>query len=378
LQLQLNLNVAPDEDAAFAHRLSRVVTKLFARVIRAEEASDSPFTQERLDMEALICSTEDYLVSCQRAEQEGSAPSRESLEICYDMAKTLIISILGAHGSSTRLRQLMKDLGMMDDGNSALGELVAACEDDLGLPRQELPASSSTSRPPHSIDVAASPYVTSSPANGKPSTPSRDVAILVSKLGSAPAGDEREAALEEIRRYKASHGDEEIRAHLQQLSGPFREFIEEQLESNDPSPQKAVSLDLTGTSSVSERIRSLRSRLQVTEMAVQNAVEEKPSPDAAAATASNLPLKARSSPPKESKLAAPTPSRLASPPPSKLPTPTQSRLPAIGSSSQSLRERLTARRIEGTAAVADSSATMGRAAALRARLEAVKKQSQLQ
>ena len=373
LQLQLNLNhgvePSPDEDEVLTHRLSRVVTKLFARVIRAEEGSDNPYTQDRLDMEALICSVEDFLAACQRAEQEGS--SGESVETCSDMPKALIASILDSHGSSTRLLQLMEDLEIHAD-ESALGAVVATCEHELGLSRETV------SSRPQTIEVAASPSV-SSPSK-QPRTPSRDVAILVSKLGSAPAGEEREMALAEIRRYKAAHGDDEIRAHLQQLSGPFREFIEEQLRGNDPSPQKAASAtELTEASSVSERIRNLRSRLQVTEAAVQNAVEDKSSPERD--TTDLLRTSKTQSPsklgvPKQSRLAAPIPSRLASPPPSKLPTPTQTRIPAAGS----LRERLAARRTEGGTAVAaaDSSATMGRAAALRARLEAVKQQSQQQ
>jgi len=367
LQLQLNLNeggeeLSEEEDGVFTHRLSRVVTKLFARVIRAEEGTGNPYTHEQLDMEALLCAAEDYLLVCQRAEEEGTAPSAEAVEICTDMVKSLIISILDSHGNSELLRRYMQNADIRPT-DSAFGEMLSACEDELGL--------SLSNRPPTEIEVTSSPN-SSNPR--QPRTPSRDVAQLVSKLGSAQAGEERQAALEEIRRYKSANGDEEIRAHLQQLSGPFREFIEEQL--NEVNDSDKPNVTGTGTSSVSERIRNLRSRLQVTEMAVQNAVEEKsgsPPLDSTgtAAPARTLSPSGRSGSAKpQSRLAAPTPSRLASPPPSKLPTPiSHSRVSGASnaSSSQALRERLAARR-EG-----DSTT---RAAALRARLEAVKQQSQ--
>jgi len=350
-----------DEDDVFTHRLSRVVTKLFARVIRAEEGNESPYTQDGLDMEALLCAVEDYLSVCHKAEAESAFPV-ESVEICTDMVKTLIISILDSHGSSDGLRRLMEDIEIHED--SALGEMLTFCEDELGM---------TPSQRPLAVDVSVSP--SSTPPSRQPKTPSRDVAVLVSKLGSATAGAEREAALQEIRRYKAANGDEEIRAHLQQLSGPFREYIEEQLsEDNVAVPAKSASLGFTdtGTSSVSERIRNLRSRLQVTEVAVQNAIEDKThvSEPSVNVLPQNSQSPSRLSAPKQSRLAAPTPSRLSSAS-SKLPTPpSHSRIQTGSSSSQALRERLAARR-EGT----DSTS---RASALRARLEAVKQLSQQQ
>ena len=370
LQLQLNLksgvsDATTEEDDVFTHRLSRVVTKLFARVIRAEEGRNNPYSQSGMDVEALLCAVEDYLSCCHETEHKTPGTSVESVGVCTDMAKSLITSILEAHGSSTNLRRLMTDIEINDD--SALGEMVAACEDKMGLsPPKRVVA----------IEPTASP--SSSPSSRQPKTPSRDVAVLVSKLGSAPAGAEREDALHAIRVYRAANGDEEIRAHLQQLSGPFREYIEEELgkddDAGDPTSANSCPAGM-GTTSVSERIRNLRSRLQVTDMAVQSALEDiKPAySESSNSTAGDLPSQSLSPSGvpilKQSRLAAPTPSRLSSAP-SKLPTPPSlSRLvPAATSSSQALRDRLAAR--------GELSDSTSRAAALRARLEAVKLQSQ--
>jgi hypothetical protein len=204
--------------------------------------------------------------------------------------------------------------------------------------------------------------------------PSRDVASLVSALVSAPQGPARETALESLRSYKAIYGDEELIAHLQQVSSPFRAFINDQLGEYS-SPEKGAA-DMDGNS-MSERLASLRSRLQATELAVQTAVDDRPPtpeiPDAQdesqlSSPKHDTPTKIPS-PPKRSKLTQPSPSRLVPPP---------SRLPAT--SSQTLRERLAMAQENRKAATSGAPVptsgignSMGRAAALRARLEAVKK-----
>lgn len=366
LQLQLKLKTSvpeasAEEDEVFTHRLSRVITKLFARVIRAEEGKNNPYSQSGMDVEALLCAVEDYLSCCHETKYKVPAPSIESIGVCTDMAKALIRSIIEAHGNSADLRRLMTDIEINDD--SVLGQMVAACEDELGL-----------STPKRSVAIESTASPTSPPISRQPQTPSRDVAVLVSKLGSAPSGAEREDALHAIRVYRAANGDEDIRAHLQQLSGPFREYIEEELGKDDDTGNPASTSSGPagmGTSSVSERIRNLRSRLEVTDMAVQRAIEDKPTSTTTTGGALSQSLSPSGVPTlKQSRLAAPTPSRLSSAP-SKLPTPpSQSRLvqPAATSSSQTLRERLAAR--------AEGSESSSRAAALRARLEAVKLQSQ--
>jgi hypothetical protein len=389
LQQQLNLENTDDSiDEAFTSRLSRVVTKLFARVIRAEEATNASYTHGRLDMEALICSMEDLLAACQKAGLEGKLGSAA---VCSDMVKALLLSILGAHGDAAPLRQQMDELGILSEG-SALGALVSTCADEMGLSGKPEVVTDANLQ----IDAIASPS-SDAFARSQPKTPSKDVASLVSRLGSAPPGASREAALEEIRSYKATYGEEELDAHLQQLSGAFRDFIEEQIK-GDPTPQKQP-LQHAGTS-VSERIRNLRSRLQGTELAAHTVVEVSAPEPAPSPPKPMLPPKP-DSPPKTvataaptSNLLAPSPSKLAQPSPSKLPSavesrlqpPGQSRLPTVSSSAQSLRERLAARELLRQAAEGSADATtaesatssLGRAAALRARLEAVKQQSKEQ
>ena len=220
-----------------------MVVKLFSRVVKAEECVEDPYVQGKIDMEALICSLEDILAS-----NENTIPS-EADDVSIEMIKSLLKSILSVQGSATAIRGLMEELDI-DPITSALGKLLIQCDGDLGTIDTE---------------IVTHPTVNTVPPK---MTPSKDVASLVSRLGCAPPGEEREAALASIRAYKLEYGDTELDTHLQQLSGPFREYIMEQIN-RDPSPmKKQMSNDATsGTNdSMSDRIRSLRSRLQASEM----------------------------------------------------------------------------------------------------------------
>lgn len=428
-------------DDQFRSRLSRVIVKLFARVVKAEESVGDPYVHGRIDMEALICSLEDIL-AC----NENSIPS-EAKDVSIDMIKSLLQSILNVQGSATSVRGLMEELGI-DPIASALGKLLIQCDGD----RDEA--------------IVDSESVRQNATNIVPMkmTPSKDVASLVSRLGCAPPGAEREAALASIRAYKLEYGDKELDTHLQQLSGPFRDFIVEQIN-RDPSPLKKQMTVMTGdnasstSDSVSDRIRSLRSRLQASESSspqkasgkVEEAVmqEDKieqprmdrdegltttampfnlnsaitnpePSESTFRKNNNNIPVASPSKIPsltvsatKNDNTTATTIGTKSITPESKIPLPGQrlSRLPgpsssipsfsASASSAQSLRERLAARQgisattphpppatdhhnndddnntdmLKSSIPSSTTSSSLGRAAALRARLEVVKQQS---
>jgi hypothetical protein len=365
LSLQQELCLSElEKDAAFTGKLSRVVTKLFSRAIKAEEASGHPYSTERLDMEALVCSVEDVLTACEKVESKDT----QSV-VCVEMVEMLVRSIIDAHGTKLQLLQIMDELGI-DREESALGvcvvKVTASLGNQAGDAKTKLQIDGTGSIPVDSISRAL------------PTTPSRDVASLVARLGSAPSGAERESALEAIRVYKSTFGGEELDAHLQQLSGAFRDFIEDQLK-GDPAPQQQPSLE-NGASSVTERIRNLRSRLRSTETSTQPSHGDgilepvgHPSPRALRPAKSDSPDQIASNQ-----------SRLVRPSPSKLPSPGQSRLPTYApssSSAQSLRDRLALRQASRTSSstdFGDSSAanSVGGAAVLRARLEAVKQTKQ--
>ena len=236
-----------------------MIVKLFARVVKAEESVEDPYVQGRIDMEALICSLEDIL-----AINENSVPSEAKDDVTIEMIKSLLQSILSVHGSASPIRGLMEELGI-DPITSSLGKLLMQCDGE-----RDAEALAAVEIVRENVSTVAPPKM----------TPSKDVASLVSRLGCAPPGEEREAALASIRSYKLEYGDKELETHLQQLSGPFREFIAEQIN-RYPSPMKRPTTKMTSDStssnneSMSDRIRSLRSRLQASEMNLPQKTPEK-------------------------------------------------------------------------------------------------------
>lgn len=305
LQQQLSSN--SEDDPQLISRLSRVVSKLVAKVVREEEASEQPFDRRNLDMDALICAMEDTLVGHEDVDESSVA-----------LVKAVVISILESYGNLPMLFDQMKDLDI-DPADSELGKMASQCAAcDLNLTMSTL-----------EVSTSAQPATTTS----QPKTPSKDVAVLVSRLGSASSGPDRKDALDAIRRFTDTNGEDELDAHLKQLSGPFREFIEEQLR----KPGADLSPAMKG--SVSERIENLRSRLQVS----KSIGHQK------SATLHQQKTSAVVNSPAKSGLAKPKPSKLVTSPPK--------------------RENGTTRRSDLTPS------SLGSAAALRARLAAVRQQT---
>lgn len=400
LQQQLCLEV-PDagDQQIFNSRLSRVVTKLFGKVVKAEENLSKPFATGTMDMESLVCAMDDLLVATKESSNKGLAP--ESVDACTDLIKVLVESIIKVHGGSTFLRKEIEAVGM--DEASMLSMLVSAREEGKTALVEDRAGVASNGK-----SIEANRVETISESSKK-----QDAAYLVSALGSSAPGPDRDAALFALRAYKKQHGQRDLDAHLKQVSSPFRAFIQEQLE-GDPSPEKQAQMERT--SNMSQRLRSLRSRLQATELAVQTTVDDKQTNDddsraetmEVQETTDSSEFIAKGPAPSPSRIPSPAgrPSRLAQPSPSKLSftgaggsgggstsaMSSSSRLapPNRTSSLPSLRERMAlaqeSRRsnqqaISSNSSVGSSgsgggvSTSMSRAAALRARLEAVKQQN---
>lgn len=319
-------------EAAFKGRLSRIATKLFGKVIKTEESTITPYSSPDMDFEALLYTMEDMLATA----PSGAPRHREA----RDMAASLMTSILKFR-SAADVRALIWELGMSPSDDGVLSVV-------MGLDFHSSSEGGNEESKPLSRGL---PSV---------SVPSRDVAHLVSAIGSAPEGPLRSAAIDELRRYRDKHGDDDLTSHLDNVSETFSEYIWEQLDLPVGSPSKSVSRD-TFNMPMSARIRDLRSRLSVAEVAapeVGHLPPERPNPTV-------------------------TPTRI----------PTPSRIPKGGAanshpstSALSLRERLAAaaqasglkatEQVEATSDDLHPLVQSSQAAALRARLQAVKRQSQ--
>ena len=226
----------------FNGRLSRVISRLFVRVIKAEEAAGAPYSPDSIDMESIVCTMEDTLESFKR--NGGTAN-----DACHDMVSNFAESVLKIQGDFVQLRKIMEDAGI-SVANSSLAAVLAPL----------VPEEVATGLSVEFVDTAKENSETVK-------VPS--VADLVTSLGNSKEGTERDAALAELRRHKDEFGADELDAYLDEVSPAFRRFIEDQLAAGVSSPSNSEA-----SSAMSERLRKLRTRLQATERAVKSAVEE--------------------------------------------------------------------------------------------------------
>ena len=342
-QLMLQETETPN-DTAFNRRISRIVTKLFGKVIKAEQGEVDPFSSATVDIEALICALEDMLVSVYEDPRAATTQNEDARSTCESMATVLLQAMTSSRGS-VDIRDIMSELEM--DSTSHLSSLMDSVTpqamNDLLPSSSQIPASSSPSK--HAS--------------------SKDVASLVSAVASSKDGLDRDVAVNNLRRHREQNGDEELNAHLSEVSATFRMFVLQHLNDIPPSTSTSMSPMIESTSSsaddrmaVSERLRNLRSKLNATESATIQAFQPlnataPPSPHSRPHSIPSSPRRAQSS---------------------KIPPP-KAATPSKDKSVSSLRQRLAAAQ-ESRAKVDEGPAksASGHAAALRARLEAVKQQ----
>jgi hypothetical protein len=374
------------EKHAFDSRLSRLLSKLFMRVIKAEEAASEPFNPNSVDLEAILCSMEDFLNT-----RHTTGNLLGSSDVCTGVMQSLADALIRARGVK-KLRSIMKDLdiGPVSLLASFIQNIEGTDGDKMTFTVSEHVALNVSSPQ----KVSTMPLFKASRSLSLISDVSTDAAALVSALASSNAGPEREAALEALRQYKLTHGDDGLIAHLQEVSSPFRAFIEQQIAGAEGLASTTKKVEEENIGSMSERLNSLRSRLGANESTTStpkneptatkllNATNDSPTGTILNATrvssmgtstkqtqsvsaASHIPSSIASHRSLGSRLAKSTPSKLAQPSPSKL------------SSTSTLRERLEASQMNRRvlAGPNEVSTSLGRAAALRARLEAVKQKN---
>jgi hypothetical protein len=326
LQLKLSLDSSRNDGALFNTRLARVITKLFARVIKAEEGSEAPFSSSTMDVDAILCCLDATLEACDEAEHRTG--SRDTLDPTINQAQVLIGSILRAKGGLLEVRSDMSRLKL--SLNSSLGHMVTSCA--------------------QSIDFSDLPVT--EPSHVAPSE--------VESLRIAPIDPERDDPMRNKIEYNS-----DVAATGQVKD--FRANISDQFSGK----ASVLSGDSATRNSMSERIRKLRSKLYATEAVVQSAVVSGDSGDSQDGH-TEFPAHVTSSAPNSSPKNGSTYAKASS-----LDTAAQA-----SASVRAFRERLAAAQEKrstgpGTDGVAEGTLSAGsRAAALRARLQAVKKHSE--
>lgn len=358
LQEQLCLfEASSPSETALNGRLSRIVTKLFSKVIKSEESGLDPYSPVSLDLESVLCCLEDVLTKAKDLENGRSGLREEAVPTCRNMAIALMTSIVNVRPGE-ELRVELRKAGLVGSSNvySLVQSMSPGFSEKVGLQDHTSPK-----RPP------------ATPAQQTPSkTPtksSQEVVSLVSAVGSATEGPDRVEAISALKRFQELHGDEELNAHLEEISPTFRAYIIEQLKT---SPVSSTPSRTIQNLPMSERIKKLRSKINVLDGNTE-------------AGDADLPPRPPNAAPRE------TPSNAAPLSPPKMPR--KSGLPQTASpghqgnnSVHSLRQRLAAAQenrpnanieVEQTPprVAASTPKSSGSAAALRARLQAMRNQN---
>jgi len=312
VQLQLAADAVGLESQSteeeFNGRLSRVISRLFTRVLKAEEQMASAYSGAQ--MKSIVGAMEETLDGCKHMASNAA---------CKDMVTSLVTSILNAHKGADPLRDTMASLGI-----SRRDSELAAVVNSLAPP-----ASTDQRTPRRSVS---------------PSKLERSIADLVDALANSKEGPEREAAIAALRKHQEEHGKAHLQEYLQEMSPAFRSFIEEQLAMSASSPSNSES---NSSSSMSERLKKLRSRLQATELTIQTSTDETDQPP-------------------------PRPKNLVAPPSSSAPNSSTRSLSRLAQPSPSKARMSMSRSRLAQPSPSRSSSRNTAAANLRARLEAVK------
>jgi hypothetical protein len=320
------------------------VTKLFARVLKAEETLDDPYNSSRVDVDLLVHSMESLLQRCKKAELGYAGDQQDQIRTCQKLVTDLVCSFLENSQGDGSLRKHLNCLGL-NAGVSLLNDVITSCEKEIDL----------TSEPAVFREIRVEPRPTNvSPLSTSQSMgPSKD---FVHHAYSHPPSASSP-------RLEQGNCEGHSHLHIGEPLSPRRTSIG--TKSSVEETYEARFSQISNRNNVSERLRQLRSRLQATELAVQT---ENSPPESKSHVASTNSIT------RQSRLSAPSPTRLS------LPTPSRGRVPPSssfsGSTTQSLRDRLVAAQDtrQGQPEPASVSSSMSRAAALRARLEAVKLQ----
>jgi hypothetical protein len=335
LQQQLSLDAFNDTiDHEFCGRLSRIVSKLFARVLRAEETSDDPYATGHFDVCLLLRTMESVLIRCQEVESDFIGEQLEQVSACRKMVTDFIYSFLENYQGEKSLNKYFREIGL-DMKTSLLSDVIALCEKEFDLTDESAVV--------REIKVERRPTNVSPLSTTQSMGPAKDVGTMIQQI-SDKTDDTYDFT------HRESHASPK-------LSSFTHEALNEVESSRHRVPIGSNRTD------VSERLRQLRSRLQATEMSAQS----EGSPSDRKNSESNV-----LSMPRQSRLSAPSPSRISQ----SIPSRPRSIVDSNVSTILSLRDRLAASQDtrQPLAETTSTSSSMSRAAALRARLEAVKQQ----
>ncbi len=366
----------PSSDVSNAHhRMSRIITKLFSRVLKAEISEHNSFSANNFDLEGVLGSLETVLSKSQMP--GGSSYSvalsdtsditdldslaGDKMAPCRNMCNSFMVELLKAKQSQNNVSEVkiaLRKLGYLKETHS--GRLFITCCNELGLDSPVSPQQGHTS-PIHN-----------STAPNEDSYDADQLSELIFAVGGAEEDHDRVDALEDLRAFLDAHPGINLESHLSGLSTPFRKFILEQMKSpfrpllressrsllsgySSSVPDRSTVVSANSNSrdtnqenmTMSEKLRYLKHKINAAEETAQSVI------DPSGRRTNDMPL-------------PPSADNTAFSPPNKFSTLRQRLAAASEKRSHALSP-------ENSQQVSVESAALGNAAILRARLESVKR-----
>lgn len=229
LQLKLcssaELTFDQNDTKTTSHRMSRIVTKLLARVLKAEMNEIVPFSMKEAHWTNLLGAIEEVLKKCNSLslQPSGADSSRISdldsyngdhMAPCKDAASTFVHHVLRTKNKQGKLMELRNILEKAGCGESSYtGKMFSASCKTIGIS----PLFGPSGIPQH-YPIAK--------------TYDDDyLSELIFAVGGAEDDNDRVDAMDDLREYVDAHKDIDIQSHLSGVSGHFRKYILDQLRS---------------------------------------------------------------------------------------------------------------------------------------------------
>ena len=256
-EASISETVQPTDIADMNPRMSRIITKLFARVVKAEESLTNAYFRNGVDVESIFLSfTTVFLMKSTDLQYEHYVP-------CQNMVRVLVLSILKAaklQNDIPRLNEIVDNLPTESE-KIAIFELMKTCSAELGIDLSYRKTSY------HIIEN------TGDMNHDKIILPQ-----LVSKVGGAENDSERRQAVEKLRAHVSNFGYNDLLSHLDTVSSTFKDYILDQLKANDSRTSVSDQGNNTNGTienskeiTMSEKLRYLKSKLHATEAVVHSA-----------------------------------------------------------------------------------------------------------
>jgi len=252
--------ISSDSQSEFkASRVSRVYTKLFARVVKDEYERNPTNPLGEVELDFLLYSLDWLLQTINEFHLSGG--SRELAKHAEEMSNNLMTELVKCRGNS--VREALSQLELPDCG--LIEELMTKCEQEISL----------SSHPPLASARSADGISLGQGASGTTEGNKARFAQLVNNFAKAETESDKQVALIALVDFRRTNGID-FDAQLTHLSPHFKDFILEQVgKSSKENATENVHDAGSSSSSFNERMKNLRLKVGQDQASEEMAVTDK-------------------------------------------------------------------------------------------------------